>query len=254
MIAIGTLLVVVAMTLIINRVGTIALTATGLSTEVAHFQSRAALTGVGFTTTESELVVNHPTRRRIVLALMLVSNAGLVTIIATLVVGFANEGGTAATTKVVTLVVGLFLILIAARSRFIDRLLSRLIVVALRRFTALEVRDYVQLLDLASNYAVAELGIEADSWLAEHELADLRLPAEGVLVLGIRRTDGTFVGAPRGHTRLHEHDTLIVYGFADVLEDLGTRKVGIAGDRAHQELTSEIAQRQAEEEAGDTSP
>lgn len=93
-------------------------------------------------------------------------------------------------------------------------------------------RGYVQLLDLASNYAVAELGVEANSWFAEHRLADLHLPDEGVLILGVRRADGTLLGAPRGHTQIREHDTLVVYGFADIIEDLGTRKVGMEGDRA----------------------
>lgn len=255
MIAIATLLVVVTMTLIVNRVGAIALTATGVSTEVAHFQARSALTGVGFTTSESEHIINHPVRRRIVLSLMLVGNAGLVTIIATMVVGFAGEGDTGGVlARVGTLVGGLVVILLAARSRTIDKLLSRLITAALRRFTSLELRDYVQLLDLAANYAVAELGVEADSWVAEHRLADLHLPDEGVLVLGIRRADGTFLGAPRGHTAVHEHDTLVVYGFADVLEDLGTRRVGMEGDRAHMKLMSEIAARQAEEDAIDPEP
>jgi hypothetical protein len=253
MIAIATLLVVVAITLVVNRVGTIALTTTGLSTEVAHFQARSALTGVGFTTPESELVVNHPVRRRIVLSLMMVGNAGLVTIIATLVVGFAGDGDTAGVlARLSTLGIGLALILLAARSRTIDRFLSRIISWALRRFTRLDVRDYAQLLDLASNYAVAELGVEANSWVAEHRLADLHLPDEGVLVLGIRRSDGTFVGAPRGDTSIHEHDTLIVYGYADVLEDLGTREVGMEGDRAHSELIQEVAERQAEEESTDS--
>jgi len=253
MVAIATLLVVVTVTLIVNRVGSIALTATGLSVEVAHFQARSALTGVGFTTSETELVVNHPVRRRIVLSLMMVGNAGLVTIIASLVVGFAGDGGDVLT-RIGTLVLGLLIILLAARSRTIDRILSRAISYALRQFTTLDVRDYAQLLDLASNYAVAELGVEADSWLAEHRLADLHLPDEGVLVLGIRRSDGTFIGAPRGDTRIHEHDTLIVYGFADVLEDLGTRKVGMEGDRAHIELIQEVAERQAEEESTDPDP
>jgi hypothetical protein len=255
MIAIATLLIVVTMTLIVNRVGAIALIATGVSTEVAHFQARSALTGVGFTTSESEHIINHPVRRRIVLSLMLVGNAGMVTIIATMVVGFAGEGDTGGVlARVGTLVSGLALILLAARSRMIDRLLSRLITAALRRFTRLELRDYVQLLDLAANHAVAELGVEADSWLAEHRLSDLHLPDEGVLVLGIRRADGTFFGAPRGHTAVHEHDTLVVYGYADVLEDLGTRKVGMEGDQAHMKLMSEIAARQAEEATIDPEP
>ena len=194
MIAIATLLIVVTVTLIVNRVAAIALTATGVSAEVAPFQSRSALTGVGFTTTESDLIVNHPVRRRIVLSLMLVGNAGLVTIMATVVVGFAGSGNTTdVLARLATLAGGLILILLAARSRAIDRLLSKAIGWSLRRFTKLEVRDYVQLLDLASNYAVVELGVEADSWVAEHRLADLHLPDEGVLALGIRRADGTFV-------------------------------------------------------------
>ena len=252
MIAIATLLVVLTVTLIVNRVGTIALTATGVSAEVAHLQARSALTGVGFTTSESELIVNHPVRRRIVLSLMLIGNAGLVTILATVVVGFAGQGDTSGVlARVGMLVSGLLLILLAARSRAIDRLLAKLIAAALRRFTTLELRDYVQLLDLASNYAVAELGVEADSWLAEHQLADLHLPAEGVLVLGIRRADGTFLGAPRGHTPGLEHDTLVVYGFACALADLGTRRVGMEGDRAHRKLAAEVAERQAKEGAID---
>jgi hypothetical protein len=255
MIAIATLLIVVTTTLIINRVGTIALTTTGLSAEVAEFQARSALTGVGFTTSETENVVNHPVRRRIVLTLMLLGNAGLVTIIGTLVVGFAGSGGSGdVLLRLGTLAVGLLLILLAARSRFIDRVVSKAISAALRRFTKLDVRDYVQLLDLARDYAVAEVGVEADSWVAEHELLDLHLPDEGVLVLGIRRKDGTFIGAPRGHTQVHEHDTLIVYGFADVIEDLGTRKVGREGNRAHEELASETSERQAAEESDDTMP
>lgn len=252
MVAIATLLVVVTVTLIVNRVGSVALTATGLSTEVAHFQARSALTGVGFTSTEAELVVNHPVRRRIVLSLMLVGNAGLVTIIATLVVGFAGDGDTVnVLMRLGTLVGGLAIILLASRSRAINRILSLIISRALRRFTTLDVRDYAQLLDLAHNYAVVELGVEADSWLADHRLAALHLPDEGVLVLGLRRSDGSFIGAPRGDTRVHEHDTLIVYGYTDVLTDLGTRKVGMEGDRAHIELIQEVAERQAEEEAAD---
>jgi len=41
-----------------------------LSVEAAHFQARSALTGVGFTTSESELIVGHPARRRIVESLV----------------------------------------------------------------------------------------------------------------------------------------------------------------------------------------
>lgn len=253
MIAIATLLVVVTLTLIVNRVGTIALASTGLSIEVAHFQARSALTGVGYTTSESELIVGHPARRRIVESLMLVGNAGFVTIVGTLVVGFAGTSTDTATIalRVGTLGVGLLVILLIARSKTVDRYLTRWITSLLRRFTDLEVRDYIQLLDLAANYSVVELEVEADSWIAEHRLADMHLPDEGVLVLGVRREDGTFIGAPRGHTLIREDDTLVLYGYADVIRELAERKVGVEGDLAHESLVPEIDERHDAEDAAD---
>ena len=88
MIAILSLLTVLVISLIITRIATIALTYTGLSRQSAKFQARSAFTGVGFTTSESEKVVNHPVRRRILLVMMLVGNAGIVTAITTLILGF----------------------------------------------------------------------------------------------------------------------------------------------------------------------
>jgi len=78
MIAIISLLMVLVFSLLITRIATIALTYTGLSRQSAKFQARSAFTEVGFTTSESEKVVNHPVRRRILLLMMLIGNAGIV--------------------------------------------------------------------------------------------------------------------------------------------------------------------------------
>lgn len=93
MIAIATLFVVVMLALLVTRMATVALMATGVPYDVARFQARSAMTGVGFTTSESESVVNHPIRRRIILTLMLLGNAGLVTIMASVILSFAGTGG-----------------------------------------------------------------------------------------------------------------------------------------------------------------
>jgi len=71
MAAIISLLIVVALSLLITRVATVALTLTGMSREAARFQARSAFSGVGFTTRESEQVMQHPVRRRIILLLIL---------------------------------------------------------------------------------------------------------------------------------------------------------------------------------------
>jgi Trk-type K+ transport system membrane component len=80
--AIVLLVVSLTLALTITRVGTVALVLTGMSHDAAHFQARSAFYGVGFTTKESETVVNHPVRRRIVTLLMLLGNVGIATVVA----------------------------------------------------------------------------------------------------------------------------------------------------------------------------
>lgn len=62
MTAVVSLLVVLTVSLLVTRIATVALTATGLSRETARFQARSAFSGSGFTTSESEAVVRHPVR------------------------------------------------------------------------------------------------------------------------------------------------------------------------------------------------
>ena len=67
------------------KIGAAAFELTGLNSEQANFQSVSAFTGTGFTTREAELVTAHKDRRKIASALMILGNAGFVTLIATLV-------------------------------------------------------------------------------------------------------------------------------------------------------------------------
>ena len=67
------------------------------------------------------------------------------------------------------------------------------------------------------------------------ELRELRLNQEGILILGIERHGGDYVGAPRGLTKLHAGDTLLVYGRGRAISELDQRSAGAAGSRAHVE-------------------
>lgn len=88
MIAIISLLMVVFLSILITRIATIALTHTGLTRESAKFQARSAFSGAGFTTEESEMVVSHPVRRKIVMVLILIGNAGILAAISSLILTF----------------------------------------------------------------------------------------------------------------------------------------------------------------------
>lgn len=235
MIAIITLLCVLSLSIFVTRVATVALAHTGLSYEAARFQARSAFTGVGFTTNESEKVVNHPVRRRILMALMLVGNAGIVTAASSLILTFTSldDPRTHSATAIVALVTGLTALVAVASSDWVDRKFSVLIGWALERFTTLDVRDYDNLLHLNGEYRVVELYVEPDDWLAEKALSQLDLRGEGVNVLGIQRAGGTYEGNPDGDTEVRAGDVLIGYGRVSALRSLDTRRRGWAGDVQH---------------------
>ena len=233
MYAIASLIVIMAVSLVVTRVATVILTATGLSRQVARFQARSAFTGTGFTTREAESVVGHPVRRRIILLLMLAGNAGLAVVVASLMLGFTHGGTGATGLRVLELVAGLAVLFAAARSAWVDRRMTPLIRRLLSRWTDLPVRDYSGLLDLDQGYRVLELAVQPDDWVAGATLAELGLRDEGIVVLGIRRGDGGWVGAPGGHTAVRSGDTLVVYGREQAVCELDDRAHGPEGDESH---------------------
>jgi uncharacterized protein with PhoU and TrkA domain len=140
---------------------------------------------------------------------------------------------------------------------WVDRRLSRLISWALERWTDLDVPDYASLLNLAGEYRVVELIVEEGEWLVGRELGELQLNREGVLVLGIYRSDGHYVGTPVGETPVDVGDTLIVYGRLSHIKELSYRRQGPFGDLAHIEAVveqRELVEEQLREEEPEHTP
>jgi len=69
---------------IVVRIGAIAFQLTGLEWSLAKFQALSCFSGTGFTTKEAELITANKQRRRIASVLIILGNAGLVIMIATL--------------------------------------------------------------------------------------------------------------------------------------------------------------------------
>ncbi len=85
MTAVISLLVIITLSVLATRIGAIAFVHTGISKEAAKFQARSAYLGVGFTTRESEMVVNDPVRRKILTILIFLGNAGIITTISSVI-------------------------------------------------------------------------------------------------------------------------------------------------------------------------
>ncbi|MBD3162867.1 MAG: potassium transporter TrkA [Candidatus Latescibacteria bacterium] len=239
-IGVAAMLAVLALSLVITRLATVALVLTGLSEEAARFQARSAFTGTGFTTSEAETVVDHPVRRRIIMVLMVLRSAGIVTVLVSLILSFGVESeGEGRLVRLAWLAAGAGSLILLSRTGWIDRGMRRFIEKALRRWTDLDTRDYVDLLNLSGDYRVMEVGIEEGDWIAERKLHECDLPDEGVTVLGIYRSDGAYVGAPTEEAVAHVGDTLLLYGRARTLRELDRRQAGAGGEQAHEEAKAE---------------
>src|SRR5919202_5174373 len=117
MAALLSIFAVLAISVVVTLVGATALVHTGLARDSARFQARSAFMGVGFTTSEAEAVVGHPVRRRIVAALILLGNAGIVGAMASLVLSFTRASGGQVLERIAILAGGLLVLLLLVRSR-----------------------------------------------------------------------------------------------------------------------------------------
>ena len=240
MAAILTLLIVVALSMFITKIATIALVHTGMARDRARFQARSAFSGAGFTTNESEVVVKHPVRRRVITTLIIIGNAGLVTVISSLILGFSGDKSAAQDTRNLAILFGGALALfLVTKSTVVDRLLNKLIYFVLDKTGSLDRRAYTKIVDLDYSYEITEIDVENNPWLCERTLAELKLPEEGVLVLGIARGNDTYLGAPRGSYRIRKGDRLVLYGREKNLKEIAQVQDKLQAKAEHKERTEE---------------
>jgi len=249
MTAIISLMVILVLSLVATRIATVALSLTGLSYELARFQARSAFTGCGYTTSESEQIVGHPVRRRIIMVLMLLGNAGIVTAVSSLVLAFVRtEQRSDLWLRLGVIAMGVAGLWALASSQWVTRWMERVIRWALRKWTKVEVRDYASLLRLSDDFTVSEIRVEAGDWVVGKTLAELDLHAEGITILGIQRSDGGYVGVPTGKSVVRDGDVLLLYGRADAVERLDERCGGLPGDRDHREAVQVETERLRQQE------
>jgi len=254
MVALFSLLIIIVLSIIVVRIGAIALELTGLSQEVATFQAQSAFSGVGFTTSEAEFIVNHPVRRKIIRILILFGSAGLTSTVATFVLTFVPQSGKSIAFRAGTLLIGLIVIYLLARSRFLYHLMKRLILRILRRYTPLRVIDYQEVLGLSKGYTISRFQVRRDSWMIDRSLKELDIKSEGILVFSIDRKEGgeeKFIGVPTADTVIKEGDILLCYGKAEAIKQLSERMKGHQGDEEHRlGIEREQTLAQAREQSG----
>ena len=204
-------IVVIVFSTIIVRIATIALKMTGLDEKRARFQALSAFTGTGFTTRDSELIVGHEQRRRIIMTLMILGNAGLITVVATLILSFARGGLSPAPIKLILLGLAIYFIYRLASHKGLTRKFTKGIERRLVRSTVFTKKPIEETLRLAKGYGVAEISLKEGSPHIGLTLNKTDFKKRGIIILAIERGKDV-LHTPKGRDRLCVDDTLICYG------------------------------------------
>lgn len=212
-------LFVIFISFLIVRAAAIALMMTGLDEKRAKFQALSAFSGTGFTTKEAESVITDPKRRRIVSWLMILGNAGIVTVIVTATSSLVTSKGYQLSLNVLILAGGIFLIYRIATHRGFIRRWESFIEDKFAKSRAFEEAVTEDLLHLIEGYGLVRVMVAEGSPLIRSSLAEQKLTEKELLVLGIERGKD-WIPIPKSTETLQDGDKVIVYGSLKVLKDL----------------------------------
>ena len=207
-------LIVIMASFIVVRIGAIAFQLTGLEWSLAKFQSLSCFTGTGFTTKEAELVTGHPQRRRIASTLMILGNAGFITMIAT----FANSLRPNVITAKFTipflhfvipskilpwanLTIIIITIFAAYKTIAYSRVAARLTDFLRKRIIRSDIIKSVsfeELLVATGGYGVSKIEICEKSSILNKTLRETKLRSHDISVLAIERDGHTIPNPPSG--------------------------------------------------------
>ena len=220
MYAIATFLVVAVFSMVFGRLATGALIATGVPPEIAAFQSRSAFSGAGFTTVETESVINHPTRRKIISTTMFVGSLGTPTLIVAVLVGFVAPGPGSTRERTLVVISGIVLMAMVLGNRpatnFLVKVGNRY---ANKRLIPVLSDNFETLLALGDDFAVGSISLTADPADTYRSLRGLDEAVRGVRVLGIRRGNEYFGETPID-IELREGDEILVYARLDQINSM----------------------------------
>ncbi len=206
--------VLMSFSVFVIRVAAVALRLTGLSEASARFQALSAFSGTGFTTSEAEMIVNYPVRRRIISLLMVIGNLGLVTVFATVVVSLVETEGefSAVMQQLAWLLAGLGILWFTVLNPAADRMMCSLISRFLKARTLLGEQSFQRLLQVSDEYSICEHCINKELLDENNKLRKVSLTELDLTVLGIRSQGKTHTAEEALDMAISEGDTLIVFG------------------------------------------
>jgi hypothetical protein len=220
MVSVLVFIIALVVSWVVVRIGAIAFQITGLEWSLAKFQSLSCFSGTGFTTKEAELITGDKRRRKIATILMVLGNAGLVTLIASAasalnpehnVVPWLEENFLNAPINITVLAAALFLVYKILTNRHITGKLTRYLRKKVIKQELLKPVSFEELLQLTGGYGISRIEVGADSPLIDKTLAESDLRKNDITVLAIIRDNET-IPNPSANRRIQKGDGLISFG------------------------------------------
>jgi len=185
---------------------------TGLEMSKARFQVISLITHTGFTTRESELILQHPTRRKIASTLMFISYIAQVTLISVFLHLLSQDRQRLEMIAFILLLVVGFIIF-TTRNRKVSSGFNRFVEKVLRRKVqkSMDQESIGQVLKIGADYGVYEIIIDGTNALAGKTLAQAKLTEDYIQVLQVDHGSG-ITEFPKSDMKIETGDKLIVYG------------------------------------------
>jgi hypothetical protein len=193
------------------HVASIALMLTGMDRRKARFEALSAFFGVGFTTRNSEEIVRHPQRRRIISIIIVLGNAGIIAVIASLVGTFAKASLVTVPIGVIV-AAGIIFVLwrVAVRQGWTDRF-EKWIEERLLKEKVFKEQRLIEVVEVDGDYVIGKALARPGCDYVDQKLGDLKLSDKGLLVLAINRK-GRIIRPPKASNYIREGDILTVFG------------------------------------------
>jgi len=190
---------------------TIALMLTGMDRNKASFEALSAFFGVGFTTRTSEQIVAHPQRRRIISLLIVLGNAGIITVIVSLVGTFAKSSLVSVPIGLLIAVGLVFIIWRIAVSRGWTDKFEKWIEHKLLEAKVFKERRLLEMIEVDGEFVVGKVLTRKGCGFEDKQLKDLNLTHKGIIVLSINRS-GRIIRPPKAENFIRKGDILTVFG------------------------------------------
>ena len=233
----GYVFVIVYLTiiLIVIEINTILFTFTGLKKNIARFQVISMLTGTGFTTGESELIIDHPIRRRLGAFLILFGAFSLAVIISAISSILSDEFFTMKIGYVAgTLVLFLFVLKVGKVKNKITVLFEH----ELERNFDLQDMTIKDVFFTEENDSLVEVPLHSSSTMIGGKLIEKLNSEEDINILSIKRGE-IIIRKKRLNTELQAGDFILMLGDKEVI-----RRIFKAELKEHEEeIKNEIDRR-----------